>query len=50
VTRADPKADPIEDTGAGSEGAGDGGEAAWRRKLAPRHRDAVRRFFGGDGK
>src|SRR5688572_193143 len=27
----------------------DSGNAAWRRRLAPRHRHAVGTFFGGDG-
>jgi hypothetical protein len=29
--------------------AGARGEAVWRRRLAPRHRDAVERFFSGAG-
>lgn len=28
---------------------GSEGKAAWRRRLSPRHRDAVREFFSGDG-
>ena len=28
---------------------GSTGGAAWRRRLAPRHRGPVRSFFGGDG-
>jgi len=48
VGRADPKAEMIRDTGPGS-AADDGvGAAAWRRRIAPRHRDAVRGFFGGE--
>jgi len=46
VTRADPTAAPIESTAAGGAGASGDGDAAWRRRLAPRHREAVKRFFG----
>jgi len=28
---------------------GSEGKAAWRRRLSPRHREAVREFFSGDG-
>jgi hypothetical protein len=45
VTRADPRTAPVEAQGAGSAGAAGDGDAAWRRRLAPRHREAVKRFF-----
>jgi hypothetical protein len=44
--RTAPRVAPVRDTGAGSAGDTGSGEAAWRRRLAPRLRDAVRRFFG----
>jgi hypothetical protein len=46
VGRADPHADPVRDTGAGSAGEEGFGAAAWRRRIAPRHREAVKGFFG----
>jgi hypothetical protein len=52
VTRAEPRTAPIENAGpGGAAAAGDGG-AAWRTRLAPRHRDAVKRYFttGNQGK
>ena len=50
VGRAQPRVDPENPTaGAGGAAAAGSGRTAWRRELAPRHRDAVRRFFG-DGR
>jgi hypothetical protein len=43
--RAAPDTCPERTDEAGSAGAEGSGEAAWRRRLAPRHRDVVRRFF-----
>jgi hypothetical protein len=47
VGRAEPEVDPRRASPAGGvAGAVDGtGQAAWQRRLAPRHRDAVRGFF-----
>ncbi len=46
--RATPEAAPVRDGGAGTAGDTGVGVAAWRRRIAPRHRDAVRTFFDGD--
>ena len=48
VTRTAPTGEAERDTGSGSQGTTGGGEASWRRRLAPHHREAVRRYFGGD--
>lgn len=50
VGRAEPEAGPERPAGVGTGGAtaGGPGDVTFRRDLAPRHRDAVRRFFGGD--
>lgn len=48
ITRTEPTTDPVRDTSGGSAGTEGGGEASWRRRLAPHHRDAVRRYFGGE--
>lgn len=45
VGRLAPDVDPVRAGNAGSAGDVGSGEAAWRRRLAPRHRDVVRRFF-----
>ena len=45
LSRGTPETNPVRDTGAGSAGAEGSGEASWRRRLAPRHREAVKRFF-----
>ena len=42
---AEPKADPVESQTAGSAGQAGPGAAAWQRRLAPHHRDVVKRFF-----
>lgn len=43
--RADPEVAPVRHAASGGDAAGGAGEAAWRRRLAPRHRDVVREFF-----
>lgn len=43
--RADPEVAPVRHAAIGGDAAGGAGEAAWRRRLAPRHRDVVREFF-----
>ncbi len=48
VSRAEPQGKAVRDTGAGSAGAEGFGAAAWRRRIVPRHRDAVRGFFDSD--
>jgi len=50
VARGEPDANPERPTGAGGEAGSGFGEAAWQRRLAPGHREAVRRFFSGKGK
>lgn len=52
LRRASPEVDPNRDSTVGGTGStsGSGGEATWRRRVAPRHRDAVRRFFTSRGK
>jgi hypothetical protein len=46
--RAAPETNPVRDGGAGSAADEGFGAASWQRRIAPRHRDAVRAFFGGD--
>ena len=48
LSRTEPMPGAVRETGAGSAGDDGVGAAAWRRRIAPRHRDAVRLFFGGD--
>jgi hypothetical protein len=48
VSRAAPRAAPEEPAGPGGAGQAGAGEAAWRRRLAPRHREVVRRFFSDE--
>lgn len=43
--RAEPEVAPVRHAATGGDAAGGAGEAAWRRRLAPRHRDVVREFF-----
>jgi hypothetical protein len=51
VTVEAPEVAPEGEAAGLSEVAGAQGEAVWRRRLAPRHRDAVERFFtGADGR
>jgi hypothetical protein len=45
VGRSDPHGEAVRDAGKGSAGDEGLGAAAWRRRIAPRHRDAVRGFF-----
>ena len=45
LRRTAPEVAPERDGSAGSAGDTGSGAASYRRKLAPRHRDAVRRFF-----
>ncbi len=45
LRRATPDVDPKRDTSAGRAGDVGSGEASWRRRLAPQHRDVVREFF-----
>lgn len=47
VSRAVPFADPREAAPGSGDGVAGQGRATWHRRLAPRHRDAVRRFFSG---
>ena len=46
LSRGGPTPGAVRETGAGSAGDDGVGAAAWRRRIAPRHRDAVRLFFG----
>ena len=41
----EPEADPVAGRSGLVETAASSGRAAWRRRLAPRHRDAVQQFF-----
>ncbi|MEM8885635.1 MAG: hypothetical protein AAGD14_16335 [Planctomycetota bacterium] len=45
MTRSAPEANPTRDGGAGGQASGGPGAASWQRRLAPRHRDVVRKFF-----
>ena len=47
VSRVAPSVDPVRSGEPGSAGVEGTGEATWHRRLAPRHREAVRRYFGG---
>lgn len=50
VGAADPTVDPS-GTGSGLvDTQASTGKTAWKRRVAPRHREAVRGFFGGDKK
>ena len=48
LRRQVPEARPERTDGAGTAGDDGAGEASWRRRLAPRHREVVRRFFATD--
>lgn len=50
TSRSTPETNPVRDTGPGGAAAEGAGEASWRRRLAPRHRDAVKRFFTPEGR
>jgi len=45
VSRSRPDGKPTRDAGAGSAGSAGSGAVSWHRRLAPRHRDVVRKFF-----
>lgn len=47
ISRVAPTLGPERSTALGSAGTEGAGEAAWRRRLAPHHREAVRAYFGG---
>lgn len=48
VGRTAPRVAPSAEGGGLVDGDASVGRAAWRRRLSPRHRDAVRSFFGDD--
>ncbi len=50
LRRTAPSVEVQRDTAAGSAGAEGSGEASWRRRLAPHHREVVRRFFDTERK
>jgi hypothetical protein len=50
VQRVLPQVNPVRGGGGGGAAATGGGSAAVERRLAPRHRDIVRRFFTERGK
>jgi hypothetical protein len=50
VGAAAPTADPTAQAGGLVESEASAGRAAWRRRVAPHHRDAVLSFFGGGRK
>ena len=45
LRRSTPTVQPERAGASGSQGDGGAGEASWRRRLAPRYRDVVRRYF-----
>jgi hypothetical protein len=47
TSRTDPDVAPQRNAGEGNGAAAGSGEAAWRRRLAPRHREVVHEFFSG---
>jgi hypothetical protein len=46
--RVAPTAQPRRDDAPGSAGDEGAGEGSWRRRVAPRHREVLRRFFGAE--
>ncbi len=50
MRRTAPESDAQRDNTGGSAGTAGTGKVTWRRRLAPRHRDAIRRFFSSRGK
>ncbi|QDU66798.1 hypothetical protein [Engelhardtia mirabilis] len=48
ISTGDPQVDVVRQGAALTEFGTEGGQSSWRRRLAPRHRDAVRRFFQTD--
>lgn len=50
VSSTSPTAQPQSESATGGPaGQASAGEAAWKRRLSPSHRDAVKRFFASDG-
>src|SRR5690606_10661807 len=49
VSRARPEVAPVRSTAAGGAAVEGAGRATFRRRLAPRHREAVQRFFSTPG-
>jgi hypothetical protein len=49
TSRSDPEAKPVREGPSGGAADVGVGEAAWSRRLAPRDRDVVRRFFSSEG-
>jgi hypothetical protein len=50
VGAAAPPVDPRPESAGTAPVAGDAGQSAWRRRLAPHHREAVRAWFGRDAR
>ena len=50
VGAAAPTVDPVAQGGGLVETRSSAGRAAWKRRVAPHHRDAVQSFFGGGKK
>ena len=50
VMQASPEVAPVRDQTPGGAGATGGGRAAFRRRLAPHHREVVRKFFTAQDK
>jgi len=48
ISTGNPDVDIVREGAALTEFGTDGSQSSWRRRLAPRHRDAVRRFFQTD--
>jgi hypothetical protein len=49
TSRGAPEVRPIRGGGAGGAADDGPGAAAWQRRLAPHHREAVRRYFTDEG-
>ena len=49
VTTGAPRVSPVSEPGAGTGVEAQAGSGSWRRRVAPRHRAAVKRFFGQSG-
>lgn len=50
IGAAAPPVDPVAEAGGAGPIEASGGQSAWRRRLAPHHRDAVRTWFGPGGR
>ena len=48
ISTGNPDVDVVREGAALTDFGTEGGQSSWRRRLAPRHRDAVRRFFQTD--